>query len=295
LSATAPGASIDISIPEAPVLIRGNEAQIGQLINNLITNGLEAVQRSGGGRIKVHVSFASPEKVKSLGHIAKQASELLLGEPAADREYALLEISDNGHGITADVMRRMFEPFFSTKGRQRGTGLGLAVVHGVIKAHRGLCHVRSELGLGTVFSIYLPLAEGAAALEGPAPGRKPCRVMVVDDEVDMVDMLSIGLERLGYETVAVQNPLMALSAIEKDPGAFDALLTDHIMPRMKGIDLIREARRIAPGLRTVLCTGNAGNLSEVEALAMGADAVLHKPVDIQAVAEALSGKLQSLS
>jgi two-component system, cell cycle sensor histidine kinase and response regulator CckA len=94
---------------------------------------------------------------------------------------------------------------------------------------------------------------------------------------------------LGYETVAVQNPLIALSAIEKDPGAFDALLTDHIMPRMKGIDLIREARRVAPGLRTVLCTGNAGNMSEVEALALGADAVLYKPVDIQAVAEALSG------
>jgi CheY-like chemotaxis protein len=185
----------------------------------------------------------------------------------------------------------MFEPFFSTKGRQRGTGLGLAVVHGVVKAHRGLCHVRSEVGAGTVFSVYLPLAQSSAAAVGPAAKRmlKPCRVMVVDDEADMVDMLSIGLERLGYETVAVQNPLVALSAIEKDPGAFDALLTDHIMPRMKGIDLIREARRVAPGLRTVLCTGNAGNMSEVEALALGADAVLYKPVDIQAVAEALSG------
>jgi signal transduction histidine kinase/ActR/RegA family two-component response regulator len=294
LSATIPpGSSVDVKIPEMPVLIRGNEVQIDQLINNLITNGIE----SGRGAIEVRVTIASPDEVNKLNQRYKRTLELVLGEPVAGCEYALLEVSDNGTGISPDVMRRMFEPFFSTKGRQRGTGLGLAVVHGVIKAHRGICHVRSEVGLGTVFSVYLPLAQASAAVEVLAGRRllKPCRVMVVDDEEDMVDMLSIGLERLGYETVAVQNPLIALSAIEKDPGAFDALLTDHIMPRMKGIDLIREARRVAPGLRMVLCTGNAGNMSEVEALALGADAVLYKPVDIQAVAEALSGVSQAAS
>ncbi len=292
-----PGFSVDIKIPELPILIRGNEAQVDQLINNLITNGIEAVERSGDGAIRVRVAVASADELRNLNQSNKGTSGLLLGEPVAGCEYALLEVGDNGSGISPDVMHRIFEPFFSTKGRQRGTGLGLAVVHGVVKAHRGLCHVCSEIGLGTVFSVYLPLAQRPAVVEAPAAKRalKPCRVMVVDDEVDMVDMLSIGLERLGYETVAVQNPLIALSAIDKDPGAFDALLTDHIMPRMKGIDLIREARKFAPGLRAVLCTGNAGNLSEAEALALGADAVLYKPVDIQAVAEALARAMPAAS
>jgi len=119
------------------------------------------------------------------------------------------------------------------------------------------------------------------------------RVMIVDDETEMADMLSIGLERLGYATVAVQSPFQALAAIEEDPDAFDALLTDQQMPLMTGMDLIREAKRVAPSLRAVLCTGNLAEMTEAQALAGGADAVLYKPVDIPAIAKAL--RLQSVS
>jgi DNA-binding NtrC family response regulator len=121
----------------------------------------------------------------------------------------------------------------------------------------------------------------------------PCRVLIVDDEADMADMLSIALERLGHQTVAVLNPVAALAAIEEDPDAFDALLTDQLMPFMRGTELIHEAKRVAPGLRAVLCTGHAESLSETEALAIGADVVLSKPVDIQAVVTALQGAGQA--
>ena len=113
------------------------------------------------------------------------------------------------------------------------------------------------------------------------------RVLIVDDETEMADMLSIVLERLGFATVAVQSPFPALAAIEEDPDAFDALLTDQQMPLMSGMDLIQEAKRVAPGLRAVLCTGNLAEMTEAQALAGGADAVLYKPVDIRAIAEAL--------
>jgi len=204
--------------------------------------------------------------------------------------YARLSVGDSGGGIPPKILDRIFEPFFSTKGRQRGTGLGLAVVHGVVRAHDGFCHVKSEPGKGTVFSIYLPLIKDDLRAAALTDNRRlnPCRVLIVDDEADIADMLSIGLERLGFHTVAVMNPVAALAAIEEDPTAFDTLLTDQLMPVMHGTDLIRQAKRVAPALRAVLCTANAEKMTEAEALNLGADAVIYKPVEIQTLAEVLS-------
>jgi len=285
VSSMHPGAMLEIDLPDAPLLVRGNEVQIGQLITNLASNARDALN-GGGGAVEIRCEQASDAEIVGLCGFFNTANERLVGEPVAGRQYALLSVSDSGSGIPTAILDRIFEPFFSTKGRQRGTGLGLAVVHGVLRAHNGFCHVRSEAGKGTVFSIYLPLIENAvlAANLTDGNGPNPCRVLIVDDEADMADMLTIGLERLGFQTVSVQNPLLALSAIEQDPAAFDTILTDQLMPGMLGTDLIREAKRVAPGLRAVLCTGHAEAMSEAEALALGADAVIYKPVDIQMVA-----------
>jgi len=273
---------------ETPLLVRGNEVQIGQLIINLITNGRDAL-KSGEGRVRVEAARATPEEIEALLLRADNPGERLVGDPHPGRAYARLTVSDSGTGIPAEIMDRIFEPFFSTKGRQRGTGLGLAVVHGVIRAHAGFCHLKSVVGTGTQFDVYLPLLDEQPASAPAGRGRlKPCRVLIVDDEVDMADMLSIGLERLGFQTVTVQNPVLALAAIEEDPSAFDALLTDQIMPGMHGTDLIREARLRAPRLRTILCTAYVEHTAESERLALMADAVVYKPVEIQTVAEALT-------
>jgi signal transduction histidine kinase len=289
VSSMPPGAMLEIDSPAAPLLVRGNEVQIGQLITNLASNARDALGDSGG-EIEIAAGLASDAEILGLCNFSNTIHQRLVGEPVAGRQYARLSVSDSGSGIPTANLDRIFEPFFSTKGRQRGTGLGLAVVHGVIRAHNGFCHVRSQTGKGTIFTIYLPLIENAALAADQMDGSRPnpCRVLIVDDEADMADMLTIGLERLGFQTVAVQNPLVALSAIEQDPAAFDTLLTDQLMPRMLGTDLIREAKRVSPRLRAVLYTGHTEAMSEAEALALGADAVIYKPVDIQVVAMAVS-------
>ena len=290
------GARLEIACDdEPPLLIRGNDVQIGQLITNLIMNGRDAL-KGGEGRVRVEAARATAEEIEVLLRRADNPGERLMGDPQPGCSYARLTVSDGGAGIPAEIMDRIFEPFFSTKGRQRGTGLGLAVVHGVIRAHAGFCHLRSKAGAGTRFDIYLPLLdEQPASLPTGSPRLRPCRVLIVDDEVDMADMLSIGLERMGFQTVTAHNPLLALAAIEEDPAAFDALLTDQIMPGMHGTDLIREARRLAPHLRTILCTAYVEHTAESERPAFMADAVLYKPVEIQTVAEALTAAQPELA
>jgi len=290
-SSMRPGTKLEIQVPSAVLLVRGNEIQVGQMITNLATNARDALD--GKGLVSIDARIATSDEIEHLRKFSSAPTERIIGEPRPDLHYALLTVSDTGHGMAPEILDRMFEPFFSTKGRLRGTGLGLAVVHGVIRSHGGFCHVKSETGNGTTFHVFLPLIEeGMAAAAMPITGDS-WRVMIVDDETEMADMLSIGLERLGYATVAVQSPFQALAAIEEDPDAFDALLTDQQMPLMTGMDLIREAKRVAPSLRAVLCTGNLAEMTEAQALAGGADAVLYKPVDIPAIAKAL--RLQSVS
>ncbi len=282
-----PGAVLEIEVSQAPLIVCGNEVQIGQMINNLITNGRDALD-GGGGEVEVVAEAASQEEIETFRKFSNKHFERLVGEPVAGRRYARLSVRDSGGGIAPDIIDRIFEPFFSTKGRQRGTGLGLAVVHGVIRSHGGFCHLQSVRGKGTAFNIYLPLADesmvpASIIVNGDGLGR----VLIVDDDAEVADMLSIGLERLGYVTVAVQDPLTALVAIEEDPLAFDTLLTDLQMPMMSGLDLIQKVRQAAPHLRTVLCTGDGAGMTEAEALSRGADAVLYKPIEIQLVAKAL--------
>ncbi len=281
------GAVLETELPQSALLVCGNDVQIGQMINNLIINGRDALD-GGGGEILIEAEAASEVEIESFRKFSNSPFERLIGEPAHAIRYARLSVRDSGNGIAPEIIDRIFEPFFSTKGRQRGTGLGLAVVHGVIRSHGGFCHLRSAKGKGTAFTIYLPLADGGAA-EAPSPtkGGGLGRVLIVDDESEIADMLSIALERLGYATVAVQDPLTALVAIEEDPYAFDTLLTDLQMPLMSGMELIRKARESAPHLRAILCTGNASGVTEAEVRSQGADALLFKPVEIQLLAKLL--------
>ena len=237
--------------------------------------------------------LAPDAEVESLRTFSDTPTERLMGEPRPGLRYARLTVSDTGHGMTPEILDRMFEPFFSTKGRLRGTGLGLAVVLGVIRSHGGFCHVKSESGKGTTFRVFLPLIEEGVVV---APARSGIgRVLIVDDDMEGADILSIGLERLGYITVAVQKPHQALAAIEEDPEAFDVLLTDQQMPLMSGMDMIREAKRMAPRLRAILYTANLTGTTQAQALAGDVDAVLHKPDEIPAIAEAIKGQLAKKS
>ena len=271
---------------ELPVL--GSESRLGQLIANLGLNANEALSDKPGN-VTVEIGRALLAEIAGLK--AQGPGERLLGTVDEARAYVYVRVSDTGDGIAPEILDRVFEPFFTTKGRQHGTGLGLAVVHGVVESHGGACHVQSRAGAGTVFSVYLPMTgEGIAA----APKAKPAvdlrgheRILIVDDEADIVDALSLGLERLGYETVGVNDPLEALEAFTQDPAAFDIVITDQVMPQMRGLELIAKIRAIRPDIKILLCTGYSDNIDETTALAAGADTFHIKPVDAAVLAASL--------
>jgi signal transduction histidine kinase/CheY-like chemotaxis protein len=268
--------------PPCPLIVKGNAVQIGQLITNLSKNARDALEGMGG-HVVISAALADSAEIERLHKGPPGPEERLVGDFEHGRQYCLLRVTDDGPGIEAGLLDRIFEPFFTTKGRHRGTGLGLAVVHGVVKSHRAVMHVRAPVGKGAVFTIYFPLALG---LQAAAPAsvtddqnlKGSERVLVVDDEPDVADALTIGLERLGYRAVSVNDPVEALAAITEDPEAFDVLITDELMPGMRGMELIPATKRIKPDLRTVLCTGHSANTNKHTAQLAGADLFFYKPV-----------------
>lgn len=272
-----------IVMPQEPMPVSGNAVQLAQLLQNLVLNASHACE-GGEGRITISAGRVTAEEVRGLAF--DTVHERLVGEPDAAQDYCFLRVADNGHGIAPENLSRIFEPFFTTKGRRRGSGLGLAVVHGVVKSHGGCCHVRSEIGKGTTFTIYLPLLSGIAP-ERAAPVEEPAatsslqgteKVMVVDDDIDLAEALTSGLAQLGYDAVAFEDPLTALAALRQHPDDFDVLVTDHFMPKMHGVELVAAVRSSHNAIRIVLCSGANMPGLEDAARAAGADAFMRKPI-----------------
>lgn len=270
-------------------IVFGSATQIWQLIVNLCTNARDATGENGV--VSLSVGPADADEVAALAARALTANELIVGDIDVQRGYARIRVSDNGQGIMPDALPHIFEPFFTTKRRQRGSGVGLAVVHGVIQSHHGFCHVISAPGEGTTCTAYLPIvAAGLVAAPAPDSGEAPSmrgteRVLVVDDQSDIVDMLSIGLARLGYESVGVNDPTEALAAFEEDPGAWDVVVSDLMMPHMQGTELLKKIKAIRPDIKTILCTGYSEGLAAGEAHAT--DALIQKPVDALTIARSI--------
>jgi PAS domain S-box-containing protein len=266
-----------------PLVVKANETQLGQIIVNLCLNAHDAMA-GRPGQITVALSRVGPGD-------ADFRRTLLVGQLDPACAYARLDVADSGGGIPTENLQRIFEPFFTTKERGRGTGLGLAVVHGVVTLYEGACAVESDPARGTRFSVYLPLTE----TRKPRPraeqqgddlrGRE--RVLIIDDEIDITDMLSIGLERLGYEVAALNDPAEALEAVREAPGAWDAVVTDHLMPGMQGLSLAQELKSLRSDLIVVLCTGLDDGVVGQAAKAQGIDAFFAKPVEPEQIAAAI--------
>ena len=280
--------SLDVKADEGMAFVTGSAVQLSQIITNLCTNAADAM-RGRGGKIRLELS---PARQSELDGLAAGPSEAWIGEVDTRRLYARIRVSDSGEGIATQNLARIFEPFFTTKGRQRGTGLGLAVVHGAVTAHQGICHVRSEPGVGTSMSIYLPLADpepdrlarsNQTALSGSE------RVLLVDDEIDIVETMSRGLSRLGYRAVGTGDPTEVVRTMEKDGNTWDIVITDQMMPGLGGLELIQRIKELQPDLLAILCTGYGEAADEQSALRAGADAYVRKPVDAEALARCIRG------
>jgi len=254
---------------------RINEVQFQQIIVNLCANAAHAMRASGG-----------------LLEISLENETLHLDDASETRRrYLKLSVRDTGTGMDEDVRKRIFDPFFTTKEPGEGTGMGLAVVYGIVEAHNGLITVHSEPGKGSVFNIFLPKTNGSAPSETQAPEEAALggdeRIMFVDDEDNIVDMTSSMLELLGYKVSWFTEPEAALDAFAKAPLDFDLVITDQTMPKMTGAILAGKLKAIRHDIPVMLCTGYSETVSAVEAKGLGIEGYVMKPLTKRELAEAI--------
>jgi len=252
--------------------------QIHQIILNLATNATHAM-RETGGILKVSLVQEDLDR-----ETAEQYSGLNPGS------YLKLSMKDNGSGMDDEMIQKIFEPYFTTKELGEGTGMGLAIVHGIVKSYDGDITVESELEKGTTFNVYLPRIEkDASSVEKPLAelSRGTERILFVDDEKIFVDIIQPMLEKLGYEVTARTNSLEALEAFRNNPEGFDLVITDMAMPNMTGKDLATEMMTIRPDIPIILCTGFSDQIDEYKAKEMGINVFLMKPIMIRQIANTI--------
>jgi CheY-like chemotaxis protein len=195
--------------------------------------------------------------------------------------YVCLTLRDTGQGMTPEVVEHIFEPFFTTKHVGEGTGMGLAIVHGIVTSHGGAITVKSTPGQGTTFTLYLPRLANTVPAE-PSPPAESLRrgqghILLVDDEAMLAHMDQKLLTHLGYDAVACTSSLDALETFRAAPQSFDLVITDQTMPAMTGATLVAELRRIRPDIPIILCTGFSHLMNAEQAQALGVDAFIMKP------------------
>jgi signal transduction histidine kinase/ActR/RegA family two-component response regulator len=244
--------------------------QLHQVLVNLCTNA-EYAMRGMDGVLEIRLDRTEVETRFAADH-----------PPLQPGNHVRLMVRDTGCGMEPTVMARIFEPLFTTKGVGEGTGMGLAVAHGIIANHGGAITVESTPGHGTTFTVYLPWVEEAAVEEPPlreaVPQGMGGRILFVEDENSLARLHKILLEELGYEVVLCTDSRQALDVFQVEPQGFDLVITDQTMPHMTGDMLVAAWRRIRPDIPVILCTGFSYTMDTEKARKLGIDAFLMKPV-----------------
>jgi PAS domain S-box-containing protein len=260
-------------------IVNADPTQIHQVIMNLGTNAGHAMQEDGGV-LEVSLANVELDDLSVSKHLDLSAGS-----------YLSLAVSDTGYGIPSEITQRIFDPYFTTKDTGEGTGLGLSVAQGIVKAHGGTITVYSEPGKGTTFHVYLPLIQekGREEREEKKP-EEPLptgseRILFIDDEEVLVEIGSQMLERLGYEAVAKKSSVQALELFRAEPDRFDLVITDMTMPDMTGDKLARELMKIRPDIPVILCTGHSSLVSQEKAKEIGIRAFVMKPLVMRNFAE----------
>ncbi len=257
-----------------PGLVMSDPTQINQIMLNLCTNAVYAMNEIGGGVLEV-----------GLQEVTIDDAAVAQGLDLSPGDYVKLLIRDTGKGISREIMDRIFEPYFTTKEPEGGTGLGLSVIHGIIKSYHGTITCKSILNEGTLFEVYLP---GLKATP-PATSLKPDmplpmgseRILFVDDEFVLVNLYVTMLSSLGYEVDSRTSSLDALELFREDPGKFDLVITDMTMPDMTGDRLAEELMSIRHDIPVILCTGYSEHISEEKAKEIGIKKFILKPLDMK--------------
>lgn len=275
----------EVGIAPDTGIIKADPTRLHQVVMNLCTNAYHAMKETGGS-----LSVILENKTVTTGSLV-DSLQLNPGR------YAVLTVSDTGHGMDRETLQKVFEPYFTTKTKSGGTGLGLSITHAIIKQLGGHITADSRVGRGTVFTVYLPQSK---RLEDSTaePLQNPVRtgsehIMVVDDEPHISELMKEMLEALGYRVTSHTDPLDALLEFRDAPGEFNLVITDMTMPGMSGMELATEIMDIIPQIPVILCTGYSEDISDKKALAKGARGFIEKPFSISKLAEMVRNVLDS--
>jgi PAS domain S-box-containing protein len=268
--------SIEQDIDQEAGSILADPTQIHQILMNLATNAFHAMEIKGGTlTISLHKKVLSQDDHEVKKHM----------QPG---NFAQLSIRDTGTGIAPEIREKIFDPYFTTKEVGKGTGMGLAMVHGIVQSYGGSVICDSRLGVGTVFRITLPAVKGASLQEDGVAELTPVgkeHILLVDDEEMLLEMSQSMLERLGYRVTAKANSIAALAVFRQQSEAFDLVITDQTMPGMTGVDLARIMLQICPAMPIILCTGYSSLITEEMARSMGIKGFAMKPLTKKNIAE----------
>jgi predicted ATPase/signal transduction histidine kinase/CheY-like chemotaxis protein len=267
---------LESTLDSRDTAVVGDATQFHQVVMNLCTNALQAME--GGGVLGVVLECVALGERRLLSH-----------GTLPEGHYVRLSVSDTGSGIPAGVLERMFDPFFTTKRIGEGTGLGLALVHGIVGDFGGVIDVVTQVGAGTTFTMWLPAAGEVPRLIAASPGELPMgngeTVMIVDDERALVALAEETLAGLGYEPLGFESSVAALQAFRARPDRFDLVLTDESMPDLTGTELAREIRQLRPEIAIILMSGHSDPRLSERAQAAGVIDVLRKPLVRRDIAE----------
>ena len=259
--------------------VMANPTQMHQVILNLATNASHAMREKGG---LLRISLAP---ISLNGNSASHPHDLASGR------YARLSVCDTGHGIEPEIQRHIFEPYFTTKSAGQGSGLGLAVVHGIIQSHGGAITVESTPGDGATFQIYLPCCEDMPAKRVGPPteiSEGQGNILMVDDEEAIVNLCTIFLEKMGYRVTGTTSSVQALEMFQKNPDQFNLVVTDQTMPNITGMSLAQELWKVRPGLPVIIASGYSEQITSEKAAGLGFLAYLNKPYTVAELAGTVS-------
>ncbi len=269
-AAIPPTIEIDGVIGVNPGMIIGDPTQIHQVLMNLCVNAAQSMP------LKKGTVFVKLDQVVLDAAFTNNHTHLAPGK------HVRLRVSDNGSGISPEILDKIFDPYFTTKEKGEGTGMGLSVVHAIVESCRGAITVDSRLGIGTEFTVYFPVVEESDTClveidKTPSIPRGTERVLVVDDEIVLVDMYERQLRRLGYTVIKSTSPVEAVKMVLENPQQFDVIITDLMMPEMSGLELVEKLSFLRPAIPIIICSGWNERLTEDQIETGGIRTVVSKP------------------
>lgn len=278
------GIALTANIPDDLPPISADPAQVHQVIVNLCTNAMHAIG-SRPGTIQIDgqtVSFAEGQGIP--------------GTEVSGGTFVCLRVTDNGSGMDSATVSRAFEPFYTTKAVGKGSGLGLSIVHAIMKSHLGAATLKSELGMGTTFNLYFPVSsehwiQPTIQTETQTRGAGK-HILFVDDDEALLYLVPRRLRRMGFEVTAHLDARTAIEDFRSRPNAFDAVVSDYNMPSMNGSDLVRELHSIRPGVATIVTSGYIRDEDALASREAGAHALIGKPSSIEEMAALIQEVLE---